>query len=241
MAKSRGSTDKSSRFYGTRHAQLREWGWARLLLASGLASYVVRNRAWKQKLASLPQAEVADLLCWMEQMPSPAFKPKWSAARQQRRPRGSTRPPLPQKPQQDLKELVVDINTASATEWDALPGIGEVLSKRVVNYRAALGGFVSVDQVANVYGLDSAWVDDNRKRLKVQAGSHEVLCLDSLTFKALVKHPLFDAGQTRRVLRAWGRGCKDVDTFWRRLAPTEGEKQAWESYLAICADSKTNL
>jgi len=62
-----------------------------------------------------------------------------------------------------------------------------------------------------------------------------------LTFKALVSHPLFDAGQTRRVLRAWGRGCKDVDTFWRRLAPTEGEKQAWESYLAICADSKTNL
>lgn len=241
MAKSNGTTDKRPIFYGTRHAQLREWSWACLLLAAGLASHVVRNRAWKQKLASLPQAEVADLLCWMEQLPAPAFKPKWSAARQQRRPRESTLSRLPPKSHQDLKELVVDINTASATEWDALPGIGEVLSKRVVNYRAALGGFMSVDQVANVYGLDSAWVDDNRKRLKVQAGSHEVLCLDSLTFKALVKHPLFDAGQTRRVLRAWGRGCKDVDTFWRRLAPTEGEKQAWESYLAICADSKTNL
>ena len=241
MAKSNGTTDKRSRFYGTRHAQLREWSWACLLLAAGLASHVVRNRAWKQKLASLSQAEVADLLCWMEQLPAPAFKPKWSAARQQRRPRESTLSRLPPKSHQDLKELVVDINTASATEWDALPGIGEVLSKRVVNYRAALGGFVSVDQVANVYGLDSAWVDDNRKRLKVQAGSHEVLCLDSLTFKALVRHPLFDAGQTRRVLRAWGRGCKDVDTFWRRLAPTEGEKQAWESYLAICTDSKTNL
>ena len=241
MAKSRGSTDKPSRFYGTRHAQLREWGWACLLLASGLASHVVRNRAWKQKLASLPQAEVADLLCWMEQLPSPAFKPKWSAARQQRRPRGSTRPPLPQKPQQDLKELVVDINTASATEWDALPGIGEVLSKRLVNYRAALGGFVSVDQVANVYGLDSAWVDDNRERLKVQAGSHEVLCLDSVTFKSLVRHPLFDADQTRKVLRAWGRGCKDVDAFWHRLAPTQEEKQAWEPYLVLCTDSSANL
>ena len=137
--------------------------------------------------------------------------------------------------------MVVNINTASATEWDALPGIGEVLSKRVVNYRAALGGFVSVDQVANVYGLDSAWVDDNRGRLRVQAGSHEVLCLDSLTFKSLVRHPLFDAGQTRRVLRAWGRGCKDVDTFWRRLAPTQGEKQAWGPYLASCTDSSANL
>lgn len=241
MAKSRDTTDKPSRFYGTRHAQLREWGWACLLLAAGLASHVVRNRAWKQKLASLPRAEVADLLCWMEQLPVSAFKPKWSAARQQRRPRGSTRPPLPQKPQQDLNELVVDINMASATQWDALPGIGEVLSKRVVNYRAALGGFVSVDQVANVYGLDSAWVDDNRARLKVQAGSHEVLCLDSLTFKSLVRHPMFDAGQTRRVLRAWGRGCKDMDTFWRRLAPTQGEKQAWEPYLAKCTDSAAKL
>ena len=240
MEKSNGTTDKRSRFYGTRHAQLREWSWA-CLLGRGLSKPCGEESSVETKLASLPQAEVADLLCWMEQLPAPEFKPKWSAARQQRRPRGSTRPPLPPKSHQDLKELVVDINTASATEWDALPGIGEVLSRRVVNYRAALGGFVSVDQVANVYGLDSAWVDDNRKRLKVQAGSHEVLCLDSLTFKALVRHPLFDAGQTRRVLRAWGRGCKDVDTFWRRLAPTEGEKQAWESYLAICADSSANL
>lgn len=241
MEKSNGTTDKRSRFYGTRHAQLREWSWACLLLAAGLASHVVRNRAWKQKLASLPQAEVADLLCWMEQLPVPEFKPKWSAARQHRRPRESTFSRLPPKSHQDLKELVVDINTASATEWDALPGIGEVLSKRVVNYRAALGGFVSVDQVANVYGLDSAWVDDNRERLKVQAGSHEVLCLDSMTFKSLVRHPLFDADQTRKVLRAWGRGCKDVDAFWHRLAPTQEEKHAWEPYLVLCADSGNHL
>ena len=142
------------------------------------------------------------------------------------------------KSNQDLKELVVDINTASATEWDALPGIGEVLSKRVVNYRAALGGFVSVDQVANVYGLDSAWVDDNRKRLKVQAGSHEVLCLDSLTFKALVKHPLLTRVRPGGV-EGLGKGAR-MWTLWLFGANGE-EKQAWESYLAICADSSANL
>ena len=37
-------------------------------------------------------------------------------------------------------------------------GIGEKLSVRIIRYRDALGGFVSMDQVHEIYALDSAVV-----------------------------------------------------------------------------------
>jgi competence protein ComEA len=47
----------------------------------------------------------------------------------------------------------IDINTATAEEWKSLPGIGEVLSARIVKFRERLGGFASIEQVAKTYGL----------------------------------------------------------------------------------------
>lgn len=47
----------------------------------------------------------------------------------------------------------IDINTATVEEWKSLPGIGEVLSARIVQYREKISGFSSVEQVAKTYGL----------------------------------------------------------------------------------------
>ncbi len=44
---------------------------------------------------------------------------------------------------------LVNVNTASASELDALPGIGEVYSQRIVENRAAKGLFASLDDLVN--------------------------------------------------------------------------------------------
>lgn len=49
--------------------------------------------------------------------------------------------------------LEVNVNTATVDEWKALPGVGEVLSNRIVQYRERIGGFRSIDQVAKTFGL----------------------------------------------------------------------------------------
>jgi DNA uptake protein ComE-like DNA-binding protein len=46
-----------------------------------------------------------------------------------------------------------DINTATADDWKRFPGIGEVLSRRIVAFRYKMGGFHSVQQVKQTYGL----------------------------------------------------------------------------------------
>jgi len=47
----------------------------------------------------------------------------------------------------------IDINTATIEEWKSLPGIGEVLSARIIKFRESIGGFSSINQVAKTYGL----------------------------------------------------------------------------------------
>lgn len=52
-----------------------------------------------------------------------------------------------------------DLNIADTIQLKTIFGIGERLSSRIVNYRRALGGFVTPDQVHEVYGLDTAVVE----------------------------------------------------------------------------------
>ena len=47
----------------------------------------------------------------------------------------------------------IDMNGADSATWASLPGIGKVLSKRIVHYRQRLGGFRSVEDLRQVYGL----------------------------------------------------------------------------------------
>lgn len=47
----------------------------------------------------------------------------------------------------------LDINSASAAELAALPGIGEVLARRIVDYRTANGPFGAVEDLLSVSGI----------------------------------------------------------------------------------------
>ncbi len=57
-----------------------------------------------------------------------------------------------------------DLNRVGIAELMAVPGIGTVLSRRIVKFWNALGGFLADEQLYDVYGLDSSVV---KKLLKV--------------------------------------------------------------------------
>ena len=60
-----------------------------------------------------------------------------------------------------------DLNTASASDLDALPGIGPVLAQRIVDHRTQHGPFRSVDQLREVSGIGEAKYATLRDRVAV--------------------------------------------------------------------------
>jgi competence protein ComEA len=53
----------------------------------------------------------------------------------------------------------VDINTASVSELEALPGIGPTMAQAIVDYRIQNGLFLSIEDILNVPGLGQATFD----------------------------------------------------------------------------------
>lgn len=47
----------------------------------------------------------------------------------------------------------VSLNSATADQLDALPGIGPVMARRIIDYRTEHGGFTSVDELREVNGI----------------------------------------------------------------------------------------
>jgi competence ComEA-like helix-hairpin-helix protein len=128
------------------------------------------------------------------------------------------------------RKLAIDINTADSAAWVALNGIGSGFAKRIMTYREKLGGFYQVDQLKEVYGLDSLWVKENKALLKVGAGVYRFLKINQVEWKDF-KHPYLPYGQSKVVLayRKQHGPLKDFETLqqmplldlvaWRRLRP----------------------
>lgn len=85
--------------------------------------------------------------------------------------------------------IPIDINTADTTQLIRLPGIGSKLSQRIINYRDKLGGFHSVDQVGQTYGLPDSTFQKIKPRLKVSSDFIKKININSATLDELKAHP----------------------------------------------------
>lgn len=61
----------------------------------------------------------------------------------------------------------VDLNSATAQDLDALPGIGPVLAQRIVDWRTEHGRFASVDQLREVSGIGESKYQQLKSKVRV--------------------------------------------------------------------------
>lgn len=104
-------------------------------------------------------------------------------------------------PRFQKKVLVVDINRADSLLWEQLPGIGPVLARRIVYFRERLGGFHSIAQVGETYGLADSVFNKIQPLLRLGDVSLRKIDLNETDEKSLADHPYINTKLARVIIR----------------------------------------
>lgn len=83
----------------------------------------------------------------------------------------------------------IDINTADSVELLTLPGIGSKLAHRIINFRERLGGFYTVEQLAEVYGLQDSVFQKIKSRFECNALAVKKIPINTADMQELKAHP----------------------------------------------------
>ncbi len=99
-----------------------------------------------------------------------------------------------------VSRLPININRADSLELQQLKGIGPVLSSRIVKFRNKLGGFVHLDQLYEVYGLDSSLVKELVNVLHLDPDFQpEPIAINTASVEELAAHPYISPAQARLI------------------------------------------
>jgi competence ComEA-like helix-hairpin-helix protein len=85
--------------------------------------------------------------------------------------------------------ISIDINTADTTEFISLQGIGSKLSQRIINFRDKLGGFYSVEQVGETFGLPDSTFQKIKSQLKISSPALTKININTADLESMKMHP----------------------------------------------------
>ena len=84
---------------------------------------------------------------------------------------------------------VIDINTTDTSGFVSLPGIGNKLAARIVIFRDKLGGFYSISQIGETYGLPDSTFQKIKQYLKLENTTIKKININTATVDELKAHP----------------------------------------------------
>jgi DNA uptake protein ComE-like DNA-binding protein len=125
---------------------------------------------------------------------------------------------------------VLDVNLADSAQLCRVPGIGPYFSRKIVQYRKRLGGYVSTAQLLEIEDFPAdavAWL------VVADSLSVQKLSLNHLTTRKLMKHPYmgyYRASDIENHKRIYGR-VPDLDALRQMPHFSEEDIKRLEPYL----------
>lgn len=92
-------------------------------------------------------------------------------------------------PGKETTPALIEVNSADTGVLIALPGIGSKLAARMIAFRDKLGGFYSVNQVAETFGLPDSTFRKIKPRLRADPEGIRKINLNSVSVDELKTHP----------------------------------------------------
>jgi competence protein ComEA len=84
---------------------------------------------------------------------------------------------------------VIEINAADTTAFISLPGIGSKLAVRIINFRDKLGGFYSINQVGETYGVPDSTFQAIKQYLQCTSPAIHTININTADVNTLRQHP----------------------------------------------------
>ena len=111
-------------------------------------------------------------------------------------------PDTPQENRSLVKENLApfDLNSAGKDDLEKLRGIGPYFANRIIKYREALGGFSSMDQIEEVYGIKQDIIDVLKKSSEIQSKTRRTIYINTDSIKTLSKHPYLSWNHARAIV-----------------------------------------
>lgn len=114
-------------------------------------------------------------------------------------------------------KFVLNLNKVDTTALKKVKGIGSSYAKRIVGYRNLLGGFHSLNQLEEVYGMTDTLFQIIIPYLAISDSLViKQVPINLATFKELLAHPYIDYEQTKEILNVKsksGKFMKSEDLF----------------------------
>lgn len=95
----------------------------------------------------------------------------------------------------------IELNICDSTDLERLPGIGPILSARIIKYRNLLGGYVSVAQLKEVYGLRDSTYMIICDRITADSSFIKKININSAGFSELNRHPYLERYDVQGILK----------------------------------------
>ena len=92
-------------------------------------------------------------------------------------------------PERIKEKYVVDINSADSSLFEQQRGIGPSLASRIIKYRNRLGGFVSPEQIREIWNFPDSTYQSLKDRFVVNEIAVAKININTADFKTMGTHP----------------------------------------------------
>lgn len=96
---------------------------------------------------------------------------------------------------------IIELNAADSATLVEVKGIGPVLASRILQYRNRLGGYRDVNQLREVFGIDSARYADIFRQMKVDTAAIKKIYINRVSFDELRKFPYLRYKQMNAIIQ----------------------------------------
>lgn len=133
------------------------------------------------------------------------------------------------------KVVAIDVNSADTTAFQSLYGIGSKLAARIVNFRTKLGGFYSIDQVGETYGVPDSTFQKIKQYLKLNEAGIRKMNINAATYEELNAHPYISAKLAFQIMKYRKENGRftNLDNLNEIVAQTNDSFEKVVNYLSL--------